>query len=63
MAKSTRPQWTIVTVKPDGTYGPYQINYWEMVWNSQRAAERVIKEMDREFTLKAVQVGTQGVFA
>ena len=55
----SKPQWTIVTVKADGTYGQYQINYWEMVWNSKRAAEKIIKEQeeqypDKPYKLKAV---------
>ena len=43
------PQWTIRTVAPDGTMGRYQINYWEMVWNSQQAAEKVIKEQEESY--------------
>jgi hypothetical protein len=64
----SKPQWTIVTVKQDGTYSPYQIGYWEMVWNSQRSAEKIVKEMEEQYPnepykLKAVPVGTQGIFA
>ena len=47
--KVSKPQWTIVTVKEDGTYGQYQINYWEMVWPSQTAAEKIIKEQEQSY--------------
>ena len=44
--RESRPQWTIVAVKPDGTYGGYQINHWDMVWYSQKSAEKIIEEME-----------------
>ena len=54
--RESKTQWTIVAVKPDGTYGRFLIGYWDMVWYSQTAAEKVAKEYEegQTYKLKAV---------
>ena len=53
-----KQQWTVIAIdRVTGVASKFQIGWWDMVWNSQRSAERIVKEYtdpNRPYSLKAV---------